>query len=145
MSGQVDVGWSSPPFGLDALDQAQIRIVARANDLPEIRSQTVRTLITHARTLGEKKETIDRFMKAYRETIDYMYADPEAIRRYADFAGISEAAAGRIRTEFFPKSLIDPDRVAGLDLVMRDAISFRTIAALLNEDQQRQLVQIPPR
>jgi ABC-type nitrate/sulfonate/bicarbonate transport system substrate-binding protein len=29
-SGQIDVGWASPPFGLDALDDGQIRLVARA-------------------------------------------------------------------------------------------------------------------
>src|SRR5262249_1554436 len=29
MSGQVDVGWASPPFGLDALDQGKIRLIAR--------------------------------------------------------------------------------------------------------------------
>ena len=145
MSGQIDVGWSSPPFGFDALDEKKIRIVARANDLPEIREQTVRVLLTHARVLAEKKDALNHFMKAYRETIDYMYADPAAGKSYAEFAGTTEAAAKRIREEFFPKSLIDPDKMFGLDLVMRDAVSFKTITAPLTDDQLKQLIQIPPR
>src|ERR1700738_2085433 len=32
MSGQVDIGWSSPPFGVEALQQGRIRIVARGSD-----------------------------------------------------------------------------------------------------------------
>jgi NitT/TauT family transport system substrate-binding protein len=32
MSGQIDVGWSAPPFGLDQLDQKLIRIIASGND-----------------------------------------------------------------------------------------------------------------
>src|SRR5262249_3719905 len=28
MSGQIDVGWAAPPFGLDQVDQKQIRIIA---------------------------------------------------------------------------------------------------------------------
>jgi len=32
MSGQVDVGWAAPPFGLDQLDKGDIRVVATGND-----------------------------------------------------------------------------------------------------------------
>ncbi|TMH55347.1 MAG: ABC transporter substrate-binding protein, partial [Betaproteobacteria bacterium] len=34
MSGQVDIGWSSPPFGVEALQQGRIRIVVRESDVP---------------------------------------------------------------------------------------------------------------
>src|ERR687893_855300 len=32
MSGQIDIGWSAPPFGLELLDQNRIRIIASGND-----------------------------------------------------------------------------------------------------------------
>src|ERR671921_28470 len=32
MSGQIDVGWAAPPFGLDQLDKKDIRIIATGND-----------------------------------------------------------------------------------------------------------------
>ncbi|MEO8537228.1 MAG: ABC transporter substrate-binding protein, partial [Betaproteobacteria bacterium] len=93
MSKQVDIGWSAPPFGLDQLDDKKIRIVATGNDATTFKGQTVRLLIANAQSLKTKKAAIDRFMKAYRETIDYMYADPAALKTYADFVGISEAKA----------------------------------------------------
>ena len=45
MSGQVDIGWSSPPFGVEALQQGRIRIIVRESDVPAFRNQTVRLMI----------------------------------------------------------------------------------------------------
>ena len=43
-------------------------------------------------------------MKAYRETIDWMYSDdPAALKTYAEFVGIPLAMAKRTRDEFFPE------------------------------------------
>ena len=54
-------------------------------------------------------------MKAYRETVDWMYSDPAALKTYAEFVGIPVAMAKRTRDEFFPKASVDPDKVVGLD------------------------------
>jgi NitT/TauT family transport system substrate-binding protein len=73
MTNQIDVGWSAPPFGLQQLDEGKIRIIATGNDAAVFKGQTVRLLITNVQTLQTRKPVIERFMKAYRETIDLMY------------------------------------------------------------------------
>ena len=145
MSGQIDVGWSAPPFGLQQLDEGKIRIVASGNDATAFKSQTVRLLITNVQALQSKKALIDRYMKAYRETIDWMYSDPSALKVYADFVGISEAIAKRTRDGFFPKESINPDRVVGLDTIINDAVTFKYTTAPLSKEQLSELIQIPPR
>jgi len=145
MSGQVDVGWSAPPFGLDQLDDKKIRIIASGNDANVFKGQTVRLLIANAQALQAKRPVFDRFMKAYRETIDYMYNDPAALKVYAEFVGISEAKAKRTRDDFFPRAAIDPDKIIGFDAVMQDAVALKFIAAPLTKEQMAELVQIPPR
>ena len=145
MSGQVDVGWSAPPFGLDQLDDNKIRIIASGNDATVFKGQTVRLLIANAQFLQSKKAVVDRFMKAYRETVDAMYADPNALKLYADFVGITEAKAKRTRDDFFPKASIDPDKVVGLDSIVQDAVTFKFTAAPLSKEQLAELMQIPPR
>jgi NitT/TauT family transport system substrate-binding protein len=144
MSGQVDVGWAAPPFGLDQLDRNEIRQIATGNDT-SFKGQTVRLNITNTQTLQSRKDAIDRYVKAYRETIDWMYSDPAALKTYAEFAGISEAKALRIRDGFFPKSSVSPDEITGLDLVVPDAVSLKFTAAALTKDQLAELIQIPPR
>jgi NitT/TauT family transport system substrate-binding protein len=145
MSGQIEIGWSSPPFGFDALDEGKIRMVAHANDAKIVHGTSIRTLITNAAALEGKKDVLTRFMKAYRETIDWMYAGYAPLKAYAEFAKTTEVQAKRIRDEFFPKDLINPDTMSGLDKLMEDAVSFKTIAAPLTAEQQKTLIQIPPR
>ncbi len=146
MTNQVDVGWASPPFGFKEMDSGQISIVAKATDSPLVRGQTIRLLISHPDTLAKKKDVLQRFMDAYRETIDYMYSNnPQVLKDYAEFVGVSEAVAKRVRDEFFPKSLLDPDEIKGLDSIIPDAVTFKYTAQPLTSDQLKQLIQIPPR
>jgi ABC-type nitrate/sulfonate/bicarbonate transport system substrate-binding protein len=145
MSGQIDVGWSAPPFGLDLLDQGKIRIIAGGNDAAIFRGQTVRVLVTNVAALASKKSALERYMRAYRETVDWMYSDPTALKHYADFVGISEAMAKRSRDDFFPKAALDPDRIVGLDVIMPDAVSLKYVSAPLTQQQAVELIQIPPR
>ncbi|MEO8537633.1 MAG: ABC transporter substrate-binding protein, partial [Betaproteobacteria bacterium] len=77
--------------------------------------------------------------------IDYMYADPAALKTYADFVGISEAKAKRTRDDFFPKAAINPDKVIGLDSIVQDAVDLKFTAAPLSKEQLGELMQIPPR
>jgi NitT/TauT family transport system substrate-binding protein len=143
MSGRIDVGWATPPFGIDAIEQGQIRIVARANDLPSIRDKTVRVLIANSNTLQKRKEVLARFMQAYRETLEWMYSDPTAIKRYAEFAGVSESLARRLRDDFFTKNLLSPDQIVGLKEIVKDAIALSYIRAPLAKKQVTELIQIP--
>jgi NitT/TauT family transport system substrate-binding protein len=145
MSGQIDVGWAAPPFGLDLLDQGKIRIIASGNDAAAFKGQTVRINITNLQTLQNRKDAIERYMKAYRETVDWMYADPAAIKTYAEFVGIPEALARRTRDEFFPKASVDPDKLVGLDSIVQDAVALKFTAAPLTKEQLAELIQIPPR
>jgi len=144
MSDQIDVGWSAPPTGLDLLDQGRIRILATGNDTL-FKDQTVRLLITNVQTLQTRKAAIDRYIKAYRETVDWMHDDPAALKVYADFNGISEAAAKRIRDGFFTKDAISPDRIIGLDVAVKDAVALKFTASELTKAQLAELIQIPPR
>jgi NitT/TauT family transport system substrate-binding protein len=141
MSGQIDIGWAAAPFGLDQVDNT-IRIVARGSDVAAMRQLTTRVLIAHAETLAQKKAIIANFLAAYRETIDWMYAAPEAIKLFAEFAGISESATKRARDEFFTKAALDPGTVTGLPEMMGDAVQFKFLQAPLTQDQLAQIVQI---
>ena len=55
LSGQIDVGWSAPPFGLDQLDRKEIRIIATGNDASVFKGQTVRLNIANLQTLQSRK------------------------------------------------------------------------------------------
>jgi len=143
MTDQVDAGWASPPGGLKEIDEGKIRILARATDAAIVRGQTIRVIVANAQFLAPHKDVAARYMQAYRETIDYMYGDnPQVLKDYAAFAGVSEAMAKRVRDEFFPRALVEPDEIKGLDSLMVDAVALKFISAPLSKEQVAELVQL---
>jgi NitT/TauT family transport system substrate-binding protein len=143
MSGQVDIGFSTPPFGLDALAEGRARLVALANDLPSVRNQTVRLIIANATDLAKRRAVYDRFVTAYRETIDWMYANDQALEAFAKYASITPATARTVRDRFYPKAMLQLDTVAGMPELMQDAIAFKYIPAALSQQQLDELLQLP--
>jgi len=139
MSGQVDIGWSSPPFGVEALQQGRIRLVVRESDVPSFRNQTVRLMIANTATAEKRRGAIDRFVEAYRETLDWMYSDPAALKAYAEWVNIPESLAKEVRDQFYPKDNLRLDRLSGLDEAMADAVSLKFLSAPLTKQQQDEL------
>lgn len=146
MSGQIDVGWAAPPFGIKEMDEGKIRLIARGGDSAVVRGQTVRVLATTADTLEKRKDAIVRFLDAYRETIDYMYSDnPQVMRDYSEISGVPEPMARRVRDKFFVKSMLDPDKIHGLETIVPEAVKLKYTAVPLTTAQVTKLIQIPPR
>ena len=137
-AAKIDVGWATPPFGIDAIEKSQIRIIARANDIPRNRDKTVHVMIAHVDELQNRKDILARFVQGYRDTIAWMYSDPAALRAYADLAGVSEGLTRRLRDEFYTKEMLSPDNIRGLDVVAKEAKY-----APLSKRQLADLVQIP--
>jgi NitT/TauT family transport system substrate-binding protein len=143
MSGQVDIGFSTPPVGLEAAEEGKIRIVALANDLASIRTQTVRVTIANASDLAKRPAVYARFVQAYRETIDWMYADDAAIDAFAKWAGITPSMARRVRDGFYPKQMLQLDKVSNLDDIIQDAIAFKYIVRPFSAVEIGMLLQLP--
>ena len=144
MSGQIDIGWAAPPFGLDQLDKAEIRVIGKGNDT-SFGGQTVRFNIVTPQTLSAKRDAINAFGRAYREAVQAMYADPKALTTYAEWLGISEAKAKRTRDDFFPKESIDPDKIVGLDVIVQEAVKLKYTTEPLTKAQLDELIQLPPK
>jgi NitT/TauT family transport system substrate-binding protein len=143
MTGQIDVGWTSPPFAVDLLKEGKIREIARASDVPELRNQTARFMTANAVALEARRPIFVRYLQAYREVVDWMYSDPAALKAFADWARVPEAIARTVPENYYPKSNVLPDRIEGLDLAMADAVSFKYITAPLTKEQLARLVLVP--
>lgn len=143
MSGLIDVGWSTPPFALEQRDRGEIRVIGNGNDATRFQGQTVRLLIANARTMRSSPDVFERFMRAYRETLGWMYTNPDAIPFYAEFANITEALARRTRDEFYPRESVDPDRLVGLDEIMPIAVQLGYMNKALDTNELAELIQLP--
>jgi NitT/TauT family transport system substrate-binding protein len=144
MSGQVDIGWGVMPFGLKEYQEGKFRIIARGSDVPSMRNQTMRVQVVNLNALKERKDVMLRFMRAYRETLDWMYANPQAVKFYAEKMKMSEDLIVLQRDQFNPKDAMLPDRLSDLDLVMEDAVALKFLDKPMTKDELTELFQIPP-
>ena len=145
MSGQIDIGWAAPPFGVKEVKEGKIRIVARGSDVPSLRGQTVRTIIVNADALKNKKDAIMRFVKAYRESVDWMYADPKALTMYAAKLKADEGLLRESLKEFHPKEAMQTDQMKDLDGAVADAVKLKFLETPLTKEQLAEFIQIPAR
>ena len=143
MSGQIDVGWTSPPFAVDLLKAGKLRQMMRASDVPALRNQTARFMTANAVALEARRAVFVRYLQAYREVVDWIYSDKAAVKAFADWAHIPEAIAALAPDDYYPKNNVLPDRIEGLDLAMADAVSFKYITRPLTKDELATLIQVP--
>jgi NitT/TauT family transport system substrate-binding protein len=136
---------TAKPTAMGGPAAKQIRIIATGNDAAVFKGQTVRLNIVNAGYLKAHKDVVARYMKAYRETVNYMYTDPNALKVYSDWLKISEAKAKRTRDDFFPRAAVEPDKITGLDTIVKDAVALKFTATELTKAQLDDLIQIPPR
>ena len=141
MSGQIDIGWAAAPFGLDLVEDGKIRIVARGSDIVALRGRTARVNVAGLAATA-RADVMRRFMRAYLETVAWMYADPAALRHYAEYSGLPDTIVRKVR-DFIPKESMAPGQVAGMDQLMADAVRLKFIPSPFTDAQVKELVQIP--
>ena len=142
MSKQIDVGWSAPPFGLDQAQRGEIVIIARGNDVEQVKQQTVRVTIANADSLKNKRADITRLMEMMVRAIDWSYQSDRALDHYAEFANVSRETARRTRDEFYPRSAFHFDEVRGLDAMLKDALEYKYISTPTAQAQLAGLIDI---
>jgi NitT/TauT family transport system substrate-binding protein len=145
MSGQIDIGWGAPPFGLKEIDEGKIRVIASGNDVPSLRGQTIRIEVVNNNVLTGHKAAVLRFVRAFRETLDWMYADPEAIKMYAEAIKVPVTIAKTAVEKYQPKEAKQFDRILDIEGIMANAVALKYLDAPLTKEQLAEFIQIPPR
>jgi NitT/TauT family transport system substrate-binding protein len=142
MTGQVDVGFSGVPFFLDQMEDGKIRIIATGSDVDALKSRSGRVNITNLQTLQNRRDVLVRFHAAYKETIEWMYSDPAALKIFSEFTNLPERVVSKVR-ELVPKETLAPDRIVGVDQIIAEAVGMKFLAAPLTPEQVKELIQIP--
>jgi len=127
MSGQIDMGWSVPPFNLQEVKNGTLVIVAHGNDVPAIRDETIRVNFVNASVLQSKHDAIARFARAYVKSLDWSYSDPKAIEYFAEGMNVPVPLAQEARDQFYPKAAMEPGEVRGQELMLQQALDYKFI------------------
>jgi len=101
--------------------------------------------VVNGNLLRDRKDAVLRFVRAFRETLDWMYADPEAIKMYAEAIKVPVAIAKTAVEKYQPKEAKQFDRILDIEGIMADAVKHKFLDVPLTREQLAEFIQIPPR
>ena len=79
----------------------------------------MRVNLTNVNTLQNRRDALVRFHRAYKETVDWMYSDPAALKHYGEYSNLPEKIVLRVRN-LIPKESLATDQVEGVDQIMAE-------------------------
>lgn len=139
-TGQLEAGWTIPPFLFEQVSSGQLRIIARGADVAAMQDQTIRVIVANARFLEGNPDLVERHLKLHEEALDRLYSEPErTLPRYAAYAGLSQQSAN-LMPEFFPRAAMRLSPVGNIELSQRQAVEHGFLRKALTDAQLKELL-----
>ena len=135
MTGQLDAGFANPPLPAP-FAEGKVRIIARGNDAPVLRTLTIRVHAANTDFLAKSKPAVKRFLAVWDSAIDAIYTNPQALAKAAEMVKITPAQAKALLEEFIPREALRMDKIGGLDKSIEQAIANRQIKGPLSDAQR---------
>ncbi|HVB88725.1 MAG TPA: ABC transporter substrate-binding protein [Beijerinckiaceae bacterium] len=142
MSGQVDIGWAVPPFGLKDIKDGKIHIVARGRDVKSLGDETLRVNFASANTLKNKRDALIKFSKGYAESVKWVYSHPEALKWFAEGRKVSLDIAKTVPSQFYPEANEQPYTIRGLPLALKQALDYKFISHAMKPSDLKGMIDI---
>lgn len=142
MSGQIDVGWSAVPVGLDREESGEIRVIASGNDAPGVKEQSVRLHIVNRNFLQQNPEVVERFLRAFQETLDWAYSGDEALDMWREMNGLTLEQAKSARDRGYPQASLQLYPVQGMDRNIQEALDNKRLDQPLTEEQVTEMMAV---
>jgi NitT/TauT family transport system substrate-binding protein len=129
MSSQLDVGYDgNGGMGVPEFQRNEVRIIANGEDVEIFRGLTVRGFATSKSFLADHRDVLIRFLRAYQETIDWMYKDHKAVEIYAQEFSLPVEEVTRLMPTFYPKSAFGIQPVNGIERSVEQGLQFNRIS-----------------
>ncbi|MBI3078426.1 MAG: ABC transporter substrate-binding protein [Deltaproteobacteria bacterium] len=144
MTGQVDAGWSTPPFFLQEVEEGKIRIVLRGDEVKAVVGITARVNYAHRKVLAERPEAVRAFQRARKQAFDWMYARrSEAAEIWIKRADLKMPKAIVLKTwDMVPREAVRMFAPKGVEQTLADALKLKFIREPLTAEQKRQMLAV---
>lgn len=142
MTGQVDVGYSFPPYQLDAVEKGETRILFSGEIVESTKDVTGRVNIASADFAEKRTETAKKFFAVLEDCIAWTYAHPEeSAKMYADLNKISIEEA-KLGMSFYKEDQLALAPIKGLDAAMARSVEAGFIEKPLTKEQLDELIDM---
>ena len=133
-SAQLAASWGGPLAAAKDLLAGEVSLIARGNDSPLVRAQTMRVNVANAEFLARHRSAVLGFLKAYKKSVDWAYSTPAALEAYAQLSDQSVEFVKYIVREFASKASNQLDEIKGEDRALEDAGAIGHLPRILHHD-----------
>ena len=105
----------------------EIRVIARGNDSPQVRNETVRVNAANAKFLAAHRSAVLGFLRAYKKSVDWAYSGQPALEAYAKLSGQELELVEYTVKQFASKTTAQLDEIKGEDRVLAKALALKRI------------------
>lgn len=142
MTGQIDVAFSFPPYGLDRVKSGKMRVVFSGDIAKTKRDITGRVNIASEEFVTKRRPVAIKFMQVLNKCIDWMYTNKAAARKmYAKINKIDEGVAEE-GMKYYSRESLAFAPIKGLDKSIQQAIDAKFINKAPSKAQLDKLIDI---
>jgi NitT/TauT family transport system substrate-binding protein len=142
MTHQIDAGYILPPFGLDAAEKGEIRIIFAGDEIESMRNITNRVIVAGTGFLETRRPVAVKFLQTLDQCIDWSYANQaEALKWYAKANNVSDVAAQKGIT-FYSRKALAFGPLQNFDETMKLAVDGHFIDRPFTSEELKKTVDI---
>jgi NitT/TauT family transport system substrate-binding protein len=127
MTGQIDAGWSTPPFFLEDIEKKNIRMLFGGNVIPGLSALTLRVNLARNELIKTRPEAVRGFLWATQEAIKFIFAQQEeAAAIWIKGAQLKEnPSLVREAWRYYRPEGMVLSPIVGVDQSLADAVKFK--------------------
>ena len=103
------------------------------------RDMMARLQLSNLDNLTRRPQVIQRFLAAYGETLDWMYAGDEAAQVFAKFYELPLRETQISRDQFYTRQGLDLKRLSGVEQSTKDALELKFISRAFTKSELDEL------
>lgn len=143
-TGQVDVGWTTPPFFFENFADGSMRQIGTGNDIELLAGTTARVTLARQDVVEDRPEDLTKFFDAYQSAIDFIYDNPEETLQIWKKAAELDSSTDLLKQamESYPEDSLNIDAIVGLDVLLKEVYALGYLDEPLSEDDVMAAVSI---
>ena len=143
-TGQIDAGWTQPPFFLDQVASGELVLVADGSEIGDYADVAIRVNIGNAAWLEENPDAARTFLEVQQRSWDWIFENPEeAVSIWREAAELELTEEVLLTSfDYYDREELRIAPLDGQDVVVDDAVEFGFAEEPLSDDQMSELFDL---
>ncbi|HWP56733.1 MAG TPA: ABC transporter substrate-binding protein [Candidatus Acidoferrales bacterium] len=129
MTGQIDAGWSTPPFFFEEIEKKNIRMLFGGNEIPGLSEITLRVNVARSELLKARPQALREYLRAIQEATKFIFGQQEeAAKIWIANAKLKESLSTvKEAWKFYTPESMALAPIVGIERSLADAVKFKFV------------------